>query len=79
MGILKGNEQVLLDLICEKGGGVDIQDAINSSGMSYKEVIYTSQQLIGKGYQLRGISVGGSIKRLLLSPYDTQYENLIKK
>jgi hypothetical protein len=76
---LNENEQTVLDLICSRGGGVSIQYALEQSGMDYKTFMDTVQQLIWKGYKLAGYRVGHWIQRVYLSPYDKNYETLIKK
>jgi hypothetical protein len=75
---LNEQQQTVLNLICSEGGGIDIHDLMNNSGLSYPEINHIARELISKGYMIRAISVGGYLKRLFLSPYDKNYENLIK-
>jgi hypothetical protein len=82
---LNANEQKVLDLICRHPGGMDINDLIDESGLSYKEIEYSAYALVSKGYRVTATSIGeinssrfsGWIKRLLLSPYDKDYKKLI--
>jgi hypothetical protein len=81
-------EQKVLDCICIRGGGVDIHEAMNSTGLSYTELLNTTYKLIGKGYEIQAHSFGnyspgdrfsGWIKRLYLSPYDSKHKDLINQ
>lgn len=84
--MLNEKQQSVLDAICSNGGGIDVHEAMNQTGLTYTELLQTVYQLISKGYQIRGLEVGGSnpmfpgwIKRFFLSSYDPKHEILIKK
>lgn len=80
-------KETLLNAICSRSGGVDIYEAMERTGMSYKQIEREIHQLMGKGYQLTALPFGcynpgsrfsGWIKRIYLSPYDPKHKDLIK-
>jgi hypothetical protein len=82
---LTEREQKVLDCICIRGGGVDIHEAMDATGLDYSTLVRTVYELISKGYEIRALSIGkrlrggdGWIKRLFLSPYDRRHKELIK-
>lgn len=85
---LTETQQRFLDVICIRGGGVDVHEAMEMTGFDYRTLEKTAYDLISKGYQIRGLTIGdmytvdprfrGWIKRFYLSPYDQKYNELIK-
>jgi len=79
---LNETQQTLLDAICRTGGGVDIHEAMELTGLSYPGIERTAYELLSMGYKISALSVGSGngswIKRLFLSPYDPKHEELIK-
>ncbi len=83
---LSNEEQSVLNAICVSGGGIDIHDLTEQTGLDYEQITNIVRRLVSKGYQIRGLSVGGNhrvfdswVKRYYLSPYDPKYNNLIKE
>jgi ribulose bisphosphate carboxylase small subunit len=77
-------EQQVLDLICSRGGGMNVHELTAKTGMSFEEIHDIVKALIGKGYKIGGTAVGdprgylsGWVQRFYLSPYDKNYETLI--
>lgn len=70
-------QESLFNLIC-RPGGVDIREAMEKTGLSYREVELEARDLISRGIQVSATSVAGSIYRLFLSPYDQNYKKLMK-
>ncbi len=78
-------KELLLDVICSSGGGVDIHEAMKRTGLTYKEVESGIHRLIGQGYEIKALPFGVHkdrysmfwIKRIYLSPYDSRYDQLI--
>jgi hypothetical protein len=84
---LTERQQSLLNIICSCTGGVDIQEAMKATGLSYPDIEKTAYELISKGIQISATKIGehhpdprfnGWIKRLFLSPYDRNYNQLIE-
>jgi hypothetical protein len=76
---LNETQQKVLNIICSHGGGKKVREIETTTGLTYKQIIDISRQLIAKGYQIRAIGVGGWIERLFLSPYDKDYKTLIEQ
>lgn len=76
---LTPTQQILLDAICSQGGGINIHEAKKVTGLSFKAIHETARDLNHKGYRITRLSMGGMLWRLLLSPYDARYDELINK
>lgn len=71
-------KELMLNLICRYGGGVTIHECIEETGLSYKVIVNAVRELINDGYRISGLTVGGTFHRFVLSPYDANYNELIK-